>query len=251
MSEGENSSKKSTAKSFGEMVGEFGNALGEIFKDPKVREKAQEFARSTGEAVQTVTDKFKEEEVKQKFRQAGKAAKEFGEKAAKHFGASKEEYSQKNDKSSRKSDFGMGIDKVVHWGERTAVIRDSHSRSTRVQRLISYNAAIVWSFMFLILCNFFPQYIAYYHFQVIEGVSQWMKEPLLSGEFGAVLPILNMALVLSIVGNGVLIVFDRYLLRQGISIVLHIFNLAVILSFLTVFPGSENNGKIQLFISCI
>ena len=63
-----------------------------------------------------------------------------------------------------------------------------------------------------------------------------MREPLLSTEFGAVLPILNIALVLSIVGNGILIVFDRYLLQQGISIILHVFSLAVILSFLRVFP---------------
>jgi len=55
-------------------------------------------------------------------------------------------------------------------------------------------------------------------------------------EFGTVLPILNIALVLSILGNGVLIVFDTYILRQGISIILNVFSLAVILSFLTVFP---------------
>ena len=236
MAEGEKNTKKSAAESFGEMVREFGNALGEIFKDPKVGEKAEEFARSTGEVVKTFTDKFKEEEVKQKFKQAGKAAKEFGEKAAKHFGASKEEYSQRKNERSPKSEFEMGIEKAVHWGERIAAKKDNYSRSSRVQRLVSYNMAIVWSFILLILFNFFRQYIAYYHYEIAEGVGQWMREPLLSGEFGTVLPILNIALVLSILGNGVLIVFDRYLLRQVISIVLNVFGLAVILSFLTVFP---------------
>ena len=101
MPKGENNTEKSAAENLGEMVREFGNALGEIFKNPKVREKAQEFARSTGETVQTFTDEFKEEEVKQKLKQAGEAAKKFG--------ASKEEY-------SRKSDFEMGIEKAVHWG---------------------------------------------------------------------------------------------------------------------------------------
>jgi len=236
MPEGKDNTKKSPGESFGEMVREFGNALGEIFKDPKVKEKAQEFARSTGEAVQTFTDEFKEEEVKQKLKHAGKAAKEFGEKAAKKFGASKEECSQKNDKSSRKSDFKMGIGKAVHWGEHIAARKDNHSGSTRVQRLVSYNVAIVWSFILLIFFNFFRQYIAYYHHEIVEGVGQWMREPLLSTEFGAVLPILNITLILSILGNGILIVLDRYLLRQGISIVLNVFSLAVILSFLRVFP---------------
>jgi len=229
MPEGKDNTKKSPGESFGEMVREFGNALGEIFKDPKVKEKAQEFARSTGEAVQTFTDEFKEEEVKQKLKQAGKAAKEFGEKAAKKFGASKEE-------CSRKSDFEMGIEKAVHWGEHIAARKDNHSGSTRVQRLVSYNVAIVWSFILLIFFNFFRQYIAYYHYEMAEGVGQWIREPLLSTEFGTVLPILNIALILSILGNGILIVLDRYLLRQGISIVLHVFSLAVILSFLRVFP---------------
>ena len=236
MPKGKNNTKKSAAESFGEMVREFGNALSEIFKDPKVQEKAQEFARSTGEAVQTFTDKFKEEEVKQKLRQAGRAAKEFGEKAAKEFGDSKEEHSQKNDKNSRKSEFEIGIEKVVQWGRGVTAKKDDYSRSTRVQRLVSYNVAIVWSFILLIFFNFFRQYIAYYHHEIVEGVGQWMREPLLSTEFGAVLPILNIALVLSIVGNGILIVFDRYLLQQGISIILHVFSLAVIFSFLRVFP---------------
>jgi len=236
MPKGENNTERSSAENFGEMVREFGNALGEIFKNPKLREKAQEFARSTGEAVRTFTDEFKEEEVKQKLKQAGKAAKEFGEKAAKKFGASKEECSQKNDRSSRKSDFEMGIEKAVHWGEHIAARKNNHSGSTRVQRLVSYNVAIVWSFILLIFFNFFRQYIAYYHYEIAEGVGQWIREPLLSTEFGAVLPILNIALILSILGNGILIVLDRYLLKQGISIVLHVFSLAVIFSFLRVFP---------------
>lgn len=236
MPEGENNTKKSAAENFGEMVREFGNALAEIFKNPKVREKAQEFAQSTGEAVQTFTNEFKEEEVKQKLKQAGEAAKEFGEKAAKEFGDSKEECSQKNDKSSRKSDFEVGIEKAVHWGEHIAARKDNHSATTRVQRLVSYNVAIVWSFILLIFFNFFREYIAYYHYEIAEGVGQWIREPLLSTEFVAVLPILNIALILSILGNGILIVLDRYLLKQGVSIVLHVFSLAVILSFLRVFP---------------
>lgn len=63
-----------------------------------------------------------------------------------------------------------------------------------------------------------------------------MREPLLTPKFSAVLPVLNIALILSILGNVVLIVRDRYLLRQGVSIILHVFGLAAVLTFLTVFP---------------
>jgi len=157
------------------------------------------------------------------------AAESLGEKAAKKSGPDKEDCSQK-------SEFEMGMKKVVHWGEHIAAKRNNHSKSTRVQRLVSYNMAIVWSFILLILFNFFREYIAYYHYEIVQGARQWIREPLLTTEFGAVLPILNIALVLSILGNGILIVFDRYLLRQGIPIILHVFSLAVIFSFLRVFP---------------
>lgn len=164
------------------------------------------------------------------------AAENFGEKAAKEFEANKKGCSQKDDNSSPKSDLEMGIKKAVYWGERIAARKDKHSGSTRVQRLVSYNMAIVWNFILLMLFNFFRQYIAYYHYEIVEGVGQWIREPLLSAEFTVVLPILNIALILSILGNGILIVLDRYILKQGISIVLHVFSLAVIFSFLRVFP---------------
>ena len=157
------------------------------------------------------------------------AAENFGEKAARKFGVGKKECSQK-------SDFEMGIKKAVHWGEHIAAKKDNHSKSTRVQRLISYNMAIVWSFILLIFFNFFREYIAYYHHEIAEGVSRWIREPLLTAEFAVVLPILNIALILSIIGNGIMIVFDRYLLQQGVSIILNVFSLAVIFSFLGVFP---------------
>ena len=72
---------------------------------------------------------------------------------AKRFGTSKEEYSQKNGKGSAKSDFEMGIEKAVHWGRGVAARKDDYFRSTRVQRLVSYNVAIVWSFILLIFFN--------------------------------------------------------------------------------------------------
>lgn len=113
---------------------------------------------------------------------------------------------------------------------------DHHPKRTRLQRLISYSVAIVWSFLLLTFFNFFHEYLAYYYYEVVEGVGQWMREPLLTPKFSAVLPVLNIALILSILGNVILIVRDRYLLRQGVSIILHVFGLAAVLTFLTVFP---------------
>ena len=74
----EGSGKKSPGESFGEMLRAFGDAMSEIFNDPKLKEKAKEFADSAVKSAEAFGSRFKDEEVKQKFREVGKAAQEFG-----------------------------------------------------------------------------------------------------------------------------------------------------------------------------
>jgi len=240
MADKKNISRKNAAENFGEMFSQFGGALSEIFRDPKVKQKAQEFTQSSKKAAQAFADRFKDEEVKNKFKQAGKAAQEFGRNVADYFGAKEEDTTKGKDENYSKTDFDRTINRAVHWGKQVRAKGDNYFNRTRGQRLISYNIAIVWSFIFLILFNFFHQYIAYYHYEVVEGVGQWMREPLFTEEFGVVLPILNAALILSILGNGIRIVFDRYFVHQAISIILCMFGLATVLTFLTVFPFDFN-----------
>lgn len=233
--------KKNVAENFGEMLNQFGAALSEIFKDPKVKQKAQEFTKSSKEAAQTFADRFKDEEVKNKFKQAGKAAQEFGRNVADYFEAKeKEDTAKEKDENYSKTDFDTTIDRAVHWGKQVGTKGNNYFKRTRGQRLISYNVAIVWNFILLIFFNFFHQYIAYYHYEMVEGIGQWLREPLFTQEFGTVLPILNVLLILSILGNGIRIVFDRYLVHQATSIILSMFGLATVLTFLTVFPFNFN-----------
>ena len=232
--------KKNAAESFGEMLNQFGAALSEIFRDPKVKQKAQEFTKSSKEAAQTFAGRFKDEEVKNKFKQAGKAAQEFGKNVANYFEAKEEDAARGKDENYSKTDFDRTIDRVVHWGEQVGTKGNNYFKRTRGQRLISYNLAIVWSFILLIFFNFFHQYIAYYHYEMVEGLGKWLRESLLTEEFSAVLPVLNALLILSILGNGIRIVFDRYLVHQATSIILCMFGLATVLTFLTVFPFNFN-----------
>ena len=55
-----------------------GNAMGQIFNDPKVKEKAADLGKAIKESALTLGERFKDEEVKAKFRDAGKAAQAFG-----------------------------------------------------------------------------------------------------------------------------------------------------------------------------
>ncbi len=103
-------------------------------------------------------------------------------------------------------------------------------------RLASSIAAIVWSSLLLVFFNFFSEYLAYYQREIIDGITKWNLYPLLTQDFSLVLPILNATLILSIVGRIILIIFDKYMLRQIILIVVHIFGLVTTLTFLNVFP---------------
>jgi uncharacterized protein len=72
------SGKKQTADSFAEIFRTFGQAMGEVFDDPELKDKAKEFADTATDSAKTLANKFKDEDVKAKFRDVGKAAEEFG-----------------------------------------------------------------------------------------------------------------------------------------------------------------------------
>ncbi len=89
MSPEEKSNKKTTAENFGEIFRVFGDALSEIFDDPKLKEKAKEFAESAAESARIFGRRFKDEEVQAKFRDVGKAAQDFGKSVADCFKSDK------------------------------------------------------------------------------------------------------------------------------------------------------------------
>ncbi len=90
MSQEEKPDKKKTVENFGEMFKAFGEAISEIFNDPRLKEKAKEFAESAAESAKILGQKFKDEEVKNKFRDVGKAAQDFGKGVADTFKADKD-----------------------------------------------------------------------------------------------------------------------------------------------------------------
>jgi len=100
--------------------------------------------------------------------------------------------------------------------------------STRVLRVTASSFAIAWSIALLIFFNFFSDYIAFYH----DG----MREPFITAEFNQWLWILNTTLILSVIGHTILLVFDRYILRESILIVLNIFGIATVATLLSLFP---------------
>ncbi len=106
----------------------------------------------------------------------------------------------------------------------------------RAGRIAGSVAAIVWSIFVFVLFNFYPDYIAFYNGVSAGGVSQLLRYPILTSELSRVLPILNAALVVTVVGHFVALAWDKFIVREAIEVILHAMGLVTILVFLKVFP---------------
>jgi uncharacterized membrane protein len=112
---------------------------------------------------------------------------------------------------------------------------DAHFKG-RSGRITASAFAIAWSIALLIFFNFFNQYVAYYHSETVGGVTTWIRYPFFTEDINLWLPVLTATLIITIVGHIILIILDRYILREMIHIIINAFSLWTILTLLTVFP---------------
>jgi len=122
--------------------------------------------------------------------------------------------------------------RTTHLGKQIGDKVDDYFKSTKSGRITSSSLAIAWSFVFLIFFNYFNEYIAYYQYET----TKWVRYSILTGDFNAWLPILTITLTLSITGHIILIIFDKYILRETTLIVLNLFGIATVLTLLSIFP---------------
>jgi uncharacterized membrane protein len=120
-------------------------------------------------------------------------------------------------------------EKVEKFGER---VEDYFTRS-RAGRITGYSALIFWDVVLLIFFSFFHQYIALYNIEPDGGVT---KLSLLTDDYFIWLPILVTALIISIAANILMIIYDRYWLREIIQIVLTVIGVVVVVNLVSIFP---------------
>ena len=120
-------------------------------------------------------------------------------------------------------------------GKRSEDKVDAYFKGRR-GRITASAFAIAWSIALLIFFNFFNQYVAYYNSETVDGVTTWTRYPFFTEDVNLWLPILTATLIISIIGHIILIILDRYILRELIHIVINAFSLWTILTLLTVFP---------------
>ncbi len=103
-------------------------------------------------------------------------------------------------------------------------------------RITASAFTIAFSIAVLIFFNYFNDYVAYYSSDKVGNAIIWTRTPFFTDDIGLWLPILTTALVVAIIGHGVLIIFDRYILREVILAVIDIFSLASVVTLVSVFP---------------
>jgi len=112
---------------------------------------------------------------------------------------------------------------------------DAHFKG-RTGKITASAFAIAWSIVLLIFFNFFNQYVAYYHSETVDSITTWTRYPFFTEDINLWLPILTATLIITIIGHIILIILDRYVLREMIHIVINAFSLWTVLTLLTVFP---------------
>ncbi|MGI2336759.1 MAG: DUF4870 domain-containing protein [Dehalogenimonas sp.] len=103
-------------------------------------------------------------------------------------------------------------------------------------RMIASAFAITWSIVWLIIFNFYHQYLAFYNGETVDGITTWIRYPVFTEDISLWLPILTLTLMLTIVVHIILIIIDKYLLRELATICLDIFSLITVLVLLVIFP---------------
>ena len=90
MTQRKESKKESAVENFGKMIRAFGDAVGELFSDPSLKEKAREFGKAAAESAEAFASKFEDKDVRARFQNVGQAAQEFGKSVTDYFKTDKE-----------------------------------------------------------------------------------------------------------------------------------------------------------------
>jgi uncharacterized membrane protein len=103
-------------------------------------------------------------------------------------------------------------------------------------RIAASAFTIAFSIAMLIFFNYFNDYVAYYSSDRVDGIVTWTRAPFFTDDISLWLPILTTALIVSIIGHIVMIIFDRYILREVLQLTINAFSLASTITLVIVFP---------------
>lgn len=113
---------------------------------------------------------------------------------------------------------------------------DAYLTGSHAGRITASALTIAWSAILLIFFSFFSRYIALYEPVYVNGRRMWYQTPLITDDYYTWLPILITTLVLTIGGHIIMIIYDKYWLRQTIHIILNIMSVVTVVMLVSIFP---------------
>ncbi|MCL5071172.1 MAG: hypothetical protein M1308_09790 [Actinobacteria bacterium] len=236
--------KKSPGESFADMFKVDALSIFAIFNDPKLKEKAKEFGESASASAKVFASRFKDEDVKRKFKDVGKAAKNFGEGVADYFKDDREKAQNKSEATAASNGATTAEEepkkKLIETtsSSQTSEKAEAVPKDSKAGRITGYSIAIAWNIALIIFFNFYYRYIAYYQYD--ELTKSWNIFPFVTSSFIAWLPILTISLIVSIIGNIILIINDSFYVSNITNIVMNIFGIASVSTLLSLFPFDFN-----------
>ena len=105
--------------------------------------------------------------------------------------------------------------------------------SRRAGRIAGYSIAIFWNVVLILFFSFYNQYIAWYH---VEPDGSVTRLSLLTGDYYTWLPIAITAMVISAGAYVLLIIYDRYWLKEIVEIILAVISIVVVVNLISIFP---------------
>lgn len=244
---------KNKAREFGESAKESAKTFASRFKDDEVKGKFKDVGKAAHNFGESVSDYFRgdkgkegdssqKEDLKNESHDVGTPENEDSKKKLNEennieqvIQSEKEIHSETvnskdiNYDSSNKRDFKKSSNEFDGRF-------DSYFKSPRAGRITGYVFAIFFSLAWLIFVNFFYRFIAFYNNVTINGVETLKIIPIFTDNIKYWLPFFTISIGIGILGNIILIIYERFYLVKIIAIITNLFFIAATATLLQLFP---------------
>lgn len=244
---------KNKAREFGESAKESAKTFASRFKDEEVKGKFKDVGKAAQNFGESVSDYFKQDKGKD---EDSSEKEDINDE-------SNAPDAPENEESKKKLNEEKNIDQVINTNNEASQQKedvkdinynstnkngikksssefdgrfDNYFKSPRAGRITGYVFAIIFSIAWLIFINYFYRYIAFYNHSVIDGVTTLKIVPVFTENIKYWLPFYTISIGIGILGNIILIIYERFYLSKIISIITNLFFLAATATLLQLFP---------------
>lgn len=245
---------KNKAREFGESAKESAKTFATRFKDEEVKGKFKDVGKAAHNFGESVSEYFNQDKA---------GTDDTSKKEDSDSDPSDEGNSDESEESKKKLSEEKNTDQEINSNEETdfqkgesrAIITpssnknefsksssefdgkfDNYFRTPKAGRITGYVFAIIFSITWLIFINYFYRYIAFYNHSVIDGVSTLKIIPIFTDNIRYWLPFYTLSIGVGILGNIILVIYERFYFLKIIMVITNLFFLAATATLLQLFP---------------